>query len=241
MARMDLSELSAEDRASLYRATRQFDAALDIYELELSDHETHPQEAEYRGLTINYLRTAVALDNSTARVLEFLKAYAQRSDVPYYLKQRFAYWREVLQNNTAALRQAPTLAFADSLFERATRLSLTPGSRIAAVEDFLAARLMRSYLSNNPELPGDIRASIYFRLAVIALRTAAAAPAVPEMEMLLVAAIQAAPDTATARSAYALLEEHGYIHDEHLAGEIESRILVDMQALKLQAGIRVQN
>ena len=81
------------------------------------------------------------------------------------------------------------------------------------------------------------RAETYFRLAIISLRTNEPEPAVPEMEMLFVACIEADPRGPRAAEAYALLEEYGYIHEEHLARQIESRVLIDMPGLRAMAGI----
>ena len=50
--------------------------------------------------------------------------------------------------------------------------------------------------------------------------------------MLLAAAIQADPKGPHARDAYSLLEEYGYIQEEHLARQRDSSVLLDMGALK---------
>ncbi len=72
----------------------------------------------------------------------------------------------------------------------------------------------------------------YYMLGVIALRTLEPKSAVPEMELLLAASIRADPNGAHAVESYALIEEYGYVHEEHLAASSTSQTLIDMAALR---------
>lgn len=237
IARMQLEDVPPESRALLLVATRQFDAALTLLEQRLLEPGLDPVEAEYRGIMVQYLRVAIGTASNLDRVDEFLTQYAAREDLPYYLAQRVETWRAALKRHAGSLAGAPNLERALKIFDHATSLTLAPGNRIRAVEDFIAARLMRSYLAANADIDGATRAAIYYKLAIIALRTSEPEPAVPEMEMLLAAAIEADPAGQQARQAYMLLEEYGYVHEEHLARQLGSHVLIDMAALRAKAGV----
>ncbi|MEQ8232790.1 MAG: hypothetical protein RLW61_07550 [Gammaproteobacteria bacterium] len=237
IARMQLDDVEPENRALLLVATRQFDTALALLERRLLDPALDPVEAEYRGILVRYLRIALSTANDLDRVAGFIDDYAARSDLPYYLSRRLAHWRKALTRHAGSLSGEPNLERARQIFDAATRLTLAPGNRIRAVEDFIAARLMRTYLAANPELEPALRAELYYKLAIVALRTSEPEPAVPEMEMLLAAAIEADPHGPLAEDAYAMLEEYGYVHEEHLARQLETRVLIDMQGLREKIGV----
>lgn len=241
VARMKLDDMTPEARALLLVATRQFDAALTLLERRLLEPTLDPIEAEYRGIMVQYLRVAIGTSSNLDRVSAFLDEYSQRGDLPYFLKRRVADWRAALKRHVGSLSGAPNLDRARQIFDHATALSLAPGNRIRAVEDFIAARLMRAYLASVPDIDGTTRAEIYFKLAIIALRTSEPEPAVPEMEMLLAAAIEADPKGKYAIDAYSLLEEYGYVHEEHLARQLGTQVLIDMANLRAKAGIDVSS
>lgn len=232
MARMKVDSLEPESRTLMYIATRQFDAALDLFESEMNKPEMDPIEADYRGLMVRYLRLGISTGDNVERIDKFIDGYRNRKDVPYFLDSRLKHWRDALTALAPALRGEPDLAKARELFDRATTLSLAPGNRLRAAEDFAAARILRTYLQAHPQAPAAERAEIYYKLGIIALRTSEPEPAVPEMELLLAASINADPKSPFARDAYSLLEEYGYIHDEHLAKQLHTRTLIDMAALK---------
>lgn len=237
MARMDADDLTPRAKAALYVATRQFDAALGVLERHLLDPALDPIEAEYRGLMIPYLRTAISVDGAWPRVRRFLAAYGERDDLPHFLARRLQYWDAALARHAPTLAEPATLEGGFAAFDAATAATLAPGNRLRAVDDFVAARLLRAWLRAYPEAAAADRAEAFYRLAIIALRTNEPEPAVPEMEMLLVACIEAEPGTERARTAYALLEEYGYVHEEHLARQLESRMVIDMAALRQAAGL----
>ncbi|MEQ8662810.1 MAG: hypothetical protein RLW62_18510, partial [Gammaproteobacteria bacterium] len=191
IARMQIEDIEPENRALLLVATRQFDTALALLERRLLDPALDPVEAEYRGILVRYLRIALSTATDLEQVGEFLDDYAARDDLPYYLERRLAHWRSALTRHTGSLSGEPNLDRARQIFDHATQLTLAPGNRIRAVEDFIAARLMRTYLAAHEASDPAVLAEIYYKLAIVALRTSEPEPAVPEMEMLLAAAIEA--------------------------------------------------
>ncbi|MCB1749488.1 MAG: hypothetical protein KDK06_20110 [Gammaproteobacteria bacterium] len=236
VARMQLDDVEPETKALLLVATRQFDAALDMLEKRLLEPELDPVEAEYRGIMVQYLRVAISTGNDLTRVAGFLDKYRGRDDLPYYLQRRLALWRKGLTRHAGSIGGTPNIARARQIFDHATGLSLAPGNRIRAVEDFIAARIMRTWLAAHPDADAATKAEIYFKLAIVALRTSEPEPAVPEMEMLLAAAVEADPKGPYAQEAYSILEEYGYLHEEHLARQMETRVLIDMAALRAKVG-----
>ncbi len=232
IARMVLDDVPPESKALLLVATRQFDAALELLEQRLLDGKLDPIEADYRGIMVRYLRIAISVPKNTARVKTFLARYRAREDLPFYLDRRLAHWETMLTELADSLDAQPDLDRARTIFDQATARTLAPGNRLRAAEDLLAARLFRTFLAVNPNLDAATRAEIYFKLAIISLRTSEPDPGVPEMEILLAAAIDADPAGPHALEAYSLLEEYGYIHEEHLARQLETRIMIDMQDLR---------
>ena len=232
MARMKVDALEPESRTLLYIATRQFDAALSLFEQQLIDPLTSPIEADYRGIMLRYLRLAISTGGANERVATFLETYGQRKDMPYYLTHRLQHWRGALSKLTSSLEANPALDRARQIFDSGTALTLAPGNRLRAVEDFVAARLMRTYLQAHPQASKAERGEIYYKLGIVALRSSEPEPAVPELEALMAASIQSDPRGPYAKDAYAILEEYGYIHDEHLAAQSDSTSLIDMVGLK---------
>jgi hypothetical protein len=234
LARMNVAALPPEARAQLQIATRQFDAALTQLEEEMLAPELDPLAADRRGLLLRYLQIAIATSERAAldRVKDFLDRYRARGDLPFHLEHRLAHWRKAATRLTTSIEETPSLRRAGQIFDYAGRLTQVPGSHYAAVEDLVAARLLRTYLQLHPDTAGAERAGIYYRLAVIALRTAEPDPAVPAPEILLVAAIEADPGGPFARDAYASLEEHGRLGGAPLAEARGADQLIDLAALR---------
>ena len=236
-ARMRFSELPVHEQVSLLVATRSFEAALDVIERKLSDPEMRPTEADFSGLPIIYLRVGLAADGSLARMIRFFDEYVLRDDMPLYLEARYKDWKAALDEHRDALESEPDLMYARATYAQATGRSPVPGNRARAVDDLVAARLMRDWLDENPDADPRARADIYYHLGTIALRTTESDPSVPDMEMLFVASIEADPGGDYARAAYLLLEEYGFVHDEHLAEQLQSQLVLDMAQLRKAAGL----
>lgn len=232
IARMDTRELPPADVVKLYVAVRQFDAALRAIEKILMDPGLHPIEADYSSLTVDYLSIAIAAKRSPGTAESFLRRYLARPDLPFYLRRRIEFWIASLKDFSDELEATPNLKTAKSIFHAADDLSRGPGNRVRAVHDITAASIVRSYLSESTERSAKALGDAYYMLGVIALRTLEPKSAVPEMELLLAASIRADPNGAHAVESYALIEEYGYVHEEHLAASSTSQTLIDMAALR---------
>jgi len=240
IARMDTREIPPADVVRLYIATRQFDAAVRTLEKLLMATDLHPIEADYTSLMIDYLQITIAAKRSPDMAREFLRRYLSRGDSPYYLKRRFDFWIESLERFRPDIEAAPNLARAREIFAEADGLSPGPGNRMGAVHDVTSASILRRYLDESGDRePAELH-DAYYMLGVIALRTLEPKSAVPEMEMLLAASIRAHPTGEHALAAYALIEEYGYVHEEHLATDDAAQTLLDMNELRGLLGSRLQ-
>lgn len=232
IARMDTRELPPADVVRLYIAVRQFDAALRALDKILMDRDLHPIEADYSNLMIEYLNVAITAKRSPAMAQNFLRRYLARGDLPFYLERRIEFWINSLAEFSDDLDAEPDLARAEAIFVAADNLSRGPGNRIRAVHDITAASIIRSYLFASPERNPEELGTAYYMLGVIALRTLEVKSAVPEMELLFAASIKADPKGPHAVESFALIEEYGYVHEEHLAAKKTSQTLIDMAALR---------
>lgn len=232
LARMDIRELPPADVVKIYIAVRQFDAALKSIEKTLMDPDLHPISADYGSLMIDYLQVAISAKRSAETAENFLRRYLERGDLPFYLKHRIKFWLGALEEFADELAAEPELAAATTIFNAADNLSRGPGNRVRAVHDIIAASIIRDYLSKSPESSAEELGKAYYMLGVIALRTMEPKSAVPEMELSLAASINADPGGQHALEAYALIEEYGYVHEEHLAAKNVSQTLIDMPALR---------
>jgi hypothetical protein len=232
LARVDVNELPPSDVIKLYIATRQFDSALRSLETSLMNRDWHPIEADYTSAMVDYLQIAINAQRSPATAEKFLRKYLGRGDVPYYLERRFTVWLAALADYADALNEEPSIATAKTIFRAADSLSRGPGNRLRAAHDIIAASIIRNYLAGHPDVDPATAGEAYYMLGVVALRTLEPKSAVPEMEMLLAASIQADPAGPHAAEAYALIEEYGYVHEAHLAGDYGGQTLIDMAKLR---------
>lgn len=230
LARMNVDEIDREDLADILVATRQFDMALSELETELADPAIHPIDHDLAGTLIHYLNVSIAVQQNMDRPLATLQNYLKRSDLPYFLQRRVTLWLADMRRLKADLAEAPDFNAALQLFEVAGQSVAVPGDRSAAVKDLVAASMLRRLLAGG--LSQDRTAVAYYMLGVIALRTSELRPSVPEMELLLVAAIEADPQGPLAKDAFALLEEYGFIEDQRLSADPNARPLIDMAALE---------
>ena len=232
IARMDTREMPPADVARLYVATRQFDAALKTLRGLLMDPAMHPIEADYTSLMLDYLQIAIAAKRSPATAERMLEEYLARGDSPYYLKRRFGVWLTALDRFRADIERDADFERAHAIFHEADELSRGPGNRVRAVHDITSASIIRRFLADGGKRSADELHEAYYILGVIALRTLEPKSAVPEMELLLASSIEANPDGKHALEAFALIEEYGYVHEEHLADDDAAQTLVDMAGLR---------
>lgn len=233
--RMDLDSLAAESKALVYVAISQFTAALNALEQRLLEPALAPSAAHARGIDLRYLRIGLSFSTNTEGLQRFIDTYLERGDVPPAVAEQWQHWKKTLTRLSGSLATTPNLRRAQKIYDNVSKRWAGPADRLRAADDLIAAHMMRSYLRLNPQHNSAATAELYFKLANIALRTREPTPPLPEMEILLAAAINADPGGAVAREAFALLERYGAVHHEPLAEQNATRALLDMRTLRTRA------
>ncbi|HEU4429492.1 MAG TPA: hypothetical protein VFT98_12105 [Myxococcota bacterium] len=191
-------------RAKLLVATRQFDAALDSYEVLFASRESSPSELDFEGALEDYLTIALRVRGDLERAERTLAALQARTDAPPYLAQLIATWRAALAE-LAPFAPRATLVDARRVLARAAALRRYPADRSALVHDLIASGLLHRALARGFASPDEAAEASYL-LGIAELRNDPAR-SLPQAEAYLEAAIRAQPGGDIAREAYALLEE----------------------------------
>lgn len=235
---VDIDSLERYQGAQLYAAVRQFDKALSVLEAEFLDSTVKPTQSELSGAFFEYLNIIISTDKDYARATKTFDGVLARDDVPYYLRRRIEVWRMSLSTLSQEANRAVTPVAAQGLYDRATELNAIPGMGDGAVLDLAAAAIYRDYIASKDDVPKGELAKAYFTLALIELRNTRVRIAVPEMELLLQATIQADPSGPLARPAYSLLEEFGVNAENEGVYPLTTRpSLIDLTALREMIGI----
>ncbi|MFI5316029.1 MAG: hypothetical protein ACHQ6T_10015 [Myxococcota bacterium] len=204
--RPEVQALEPAARGRLLVATRQFDAALGLYEKRFADPAARPTELDLDGELLSYLIVCVRVQRDFARPRAALAKLAARPDAPRYLALDLRAWQAQLDELAAAPKGAPTLTRAAELVARGAALSAFPADRVSLVYDLAASsELMRLVALRQAER--EELAEAYFRLGAIAARVERGAW-VSEIDQDLETSIRLAPGGPYAETAYATLEEY---------------------------------
>ncbi len=204
--RPEVQSLPPAARGLLLVATRQFDAALPLYESRFADPSIRPADLDLDGELLSYLVVSVRVERDAVRPQAALARLAARPDVPRYLMLRLAAWRKQLGEIAGTMSAPPSLAHARELVARGRALSAYPADRIALIYD-LAASSELLQLVTARQIGQDSLAEAYFELGGIAARIERGGW-IAEIEQDLEIAIRLAPGGPYAEKAYALLEEY---------------------------------
>jgi hypothetical protein len=228
---------SGQERALLQIATRQFDDAIMTLEGIIDDPATEPVDLELDGVLFDYLTLGITVLNDPDRVIDTLGRFGTRKDLPYYMVRYTEQWSASLDALRAYIVDADAVdAAVDTavdyglddarlLFDESLNLSPIPSSQVRAVYDLVVSAMLRRLLEDNG-LDANQRAEAYWMLGVISIRTVNPRPGVPHTEILLDAAIRAAPGTDIARHSYALLEEYHRVSFSGIpSGELPEAVL----------------
>lgn len=234
--RMDTNALSDDKKALVYIALRQIRPALRLLEDHLLAPESSPQSSINAGLGLRYLRIGLSQAINAEGLLSFIDSYLLRSDLTTEQRSRWQRWRTSLSRLGGSLAGTPNPARALKIFENVGARWTGGNDRVRAVDDLIAANMLRRYVQANSELSAQALAAHYFQLATIALRTREPQPPVPEMEVLLTAAIKTAPGSPVAARAYEMLMQFGAIGGERLSKQHATQHVMDMRELGILAG-----
>jgi len=212
MSRTQVNELSPEERARLYVATRRFDSALGTWEALFDLPTSSPAWLDRGGQLIDYLTVAVRVTQEQVRAAATLRKLSQRSDTPAYLKSRLGRWAESLEvapkTDPGAQGSERRIAEAKAFLARAESMSDFPSARDGLVDELRASALLQQYVDANHATPRPAvqLAEAFYLLAVIEARTAWSYW-IPQTESYMEAALRAAPKGPRAEQAYERIEE----------------------------------
>jgi len=204
------SELPLEQRAKLAYATRQFEAALGLYEEMLSSQQLSATEIDMGSHLDDYLELVIRVQRDPERARAALKRFSQRDDLSSALAQEVRSWLAGLARIASKPRPEDRLAAARALVNASEK---NVDERIRLVEHLEASGLLHRMLEGT--LEHNQRAEAYYLLGVIEMRIGRAYW-LSQAEAYLETAIRLAPGERVARDAYERL--HTYV----LAGFTDS-------------------
>jgi tetratricopeptide (TPR) repeat protein len=208
MSQSQIGELSAEERARLYVATRRFDSALGTWEALFAQTGSSPAWLDRGGQLVDYLTVAVRVTQEQDRAAATLRKIARRSDTPAYLRSRLGRWAEALAPVPEATDSTGRVAEARAFLERAESLNDFPSARDGLVLELRASAVLQQYVHDNRTAarPAEELAEAFYLLGVIEARTAWSYW-IPQTESYMEAALRAAPGGPRSEQAYERIEE----------------------------------
>ena len=219
--------LEPRERARLFVATRQFDAALALWEARFADASIRPAELDLDGEILSYLVVCIRVQRDFARPRAALEKLASRPDVPRYLAMDLRAWVAQLGELAASAKAEPTLAIARAQLERGRALSEFPADRVGLVYDLSASSLLHRTIARHQASKAEL-AEAYYLLGAIDARLDQGSW-VSETEQHLESSIRTDPSGPFADKAYAVLEEYtvlayGGASGENVPADVEARL-----------------
>jgi hypothetical protein len=214
---VDAKSLTTDERLRLQVATRQFGPALESYEALFA--KLPPAQLDLGGYVADYLAIQIRVRDDLPRARQQLEAWRKRGDLPAYLDELVGAWVDALGRYAAPTPRGQEVARAKQVLADAQTVRRFPADRAGLVHDLVASGLLHRAVTA-AGTPGPETAEAYYLLGVTELRIASSSW-LTEPEAYLEAAIRAAPGSATARRAYAVLEESTLLGYTGSAGEGE--------------------
>jgi hypothetical protein len=206
LAEAPLANLSLKERARLAVATRQFDAALEIYETLFQSPTLTAEDIGLTGAFEDYLKIVLRVHNDFMRAFLTLESFRQRSDVPFYLTEYVASWVESLKELQPLEVPDEALPYARMLIREGQQRNRFPADRLGLVHFVVASSLLHRYAETHP-ITGLPLAEAYYLLGITEAYISRSLW-ISETEFFLETAIHLAPKSVHARQAYTFLEEY---------------------------------
>lgn len=229
-----------EDRARIEAATRQFDTALATYEEMFRSTSMTAAQIELSGALLRYLKLALRVKRDPQRAIATLKSFAQREDVPRYLKNHLAKWNASLEDIRKPNPEKNLLKAGEAMMKKASAQSQFPEDPDSFVYYIEASGLLHQYVETKPKSKSDL-AKAFFLLGV-AESHIGYSYWLSETDHFLETAIRVDPKGPHAEKAYTYLESFTYagwtgsggeqIPDDVQAHLDELRTLIDAPATK---------
>jgi hypothetical protein len=205
-SQIEFDNLSAHEKTQILVATRQFDAALDVWEKAFADPLLTPGQLDMDGYLLDYFTIAIRVKNDPARVKRTLRKFEKRKDMPRYLKRHVDSWIRAIDATAGDLESKDQLGRARTLVLGGDQPRPGPLGREQTIYDLVASSLLLRFIDH--EGIADIQlAEAYYLLGLVESRSVDSYW-VPQAEFHLESAIRLAPQADFSEHAYAILEEY---------------------------------
>jgi hypothetical protein len=227
LAEVPLANLSLKERARLAVAARQFDTALELYEMLFQSPAITAGDIGLTGAFEDYLKIVMRVHHDIMRAVLALETFRQRPDVPSYLTEHLGSWMDALKEVYAVAVPDDILPYARTLIREGQQRNRFPADRLGLVHFVAASGLLHRYVDTGT-VRGIPLAEAYYLLGVAESHISRTLW-MPETDFFLETAIRLAPQSVPARQAYAFLEEYvlvGYTGSSglHLPADIQARL-----------------
>jgi len=227
---VDTSELTRQDIARLQVVTRQFDAAIQTYEEILLSESVPASEIAVSGVFEDYFRVALRVDGDYDRVMEILKKFNARPDVPPYLSGRVNRWYTDIKaiKKSERKKRGDLLDNGRKLVRDAQYRAAFPHDPQSTVRYVVASGYLTQYLQQDLNQEPERLVEAYYLLGVAESNISVSYWS-SETEILLEKAIRTAPQSVYGRMAFNFLEEYtvgGYTGSSgvHVPPDVQDRL-----------------
>ncbi|MBM3223352.1 MAG: hypothetical protein FJZ47_06085 [Candidatus Tectomicrobia bacterium] len=206
LAATKVKELGLRDQVRLAVATRQFDTALNTCEETLRSTVLTAADIDVMGIFEDYLKLALRVRGDFPRATAALGQFLQRSDVPFYVRERLTSWRVALQELQPQGLTGEALPRARALIQAGQLRNRFPADHQGLIHFVVASSLLHRALSTPPADPASL-AELYYLLGITESYISRTSW-VTETAFFLETAIRLAPSSPVAMQAYDLLNAY---------------------------------
>lgn len=199
-----LAALPLPERARILVATRQFDEGQSAFEELLLDPSVRAQDLT--GALADYLVVSIRVKGDYARARATLEKFQQRPDLWQRLREDVGLWILALRRLEPERGAPPSLDTARRRIEEARAIVPYPADRGGLVHYVVASDVLLRLLSAPSPSPAE-EAEAWYLLGVAESETVTGSWA-SQGDLYLETAIRTAPQSASAKKAYSMLEEN---------------------------------
>lgn len=207
--RTRMQQLPPEQRLRLLVATRQFELALDEYEIRFKSRNEPVRALLSQDTMAGYLKVCLCVVRDYDRAVATLSSLGKRGDADAAARARLNGWIGAIDEVRSMDAAGAEMSVASKLVHEARRRF--PADGLGLVHFVVASGLLQQYLAARPSRPEEI-AEAYYLLGVCESHTTGSRW-VSGTEFYLETAVRTAPGTPYARLAFDHLES--YITSEY--------------------------
>jgi len=207
--RSRMEQLPPEQRLRLLVATRQFERALDEYEIRFRSKDEPVRTLISQETMAGYLKLCLCVVRDYDRAVATLSALRKRGDTDAAARERLGGWIGAIDEVRSMDASGAGMSVAGKLVHEARQRF--PADDLGLVHFVVASGLLQTHLANGPSSP-EGTAEAYYLLGVCESHTTSSRW-VSGTEFYLETAVRTAPGTPYARLAFDYLES--YITSEY--------------------------